>query len=140
MAGFDAGAGSFDVATCSYHAMNHLTDETALSSCLASVAAALRPSGLLAFDLRTARGLEGWNRIKITDRREYAVISRGFLNRPAGRAWKALTGFVRLDSGHYERFEELLDNTVFGVSAVLARLNDARIQPGQHCPAVRLHQ
>ena len=51
---------AFDVCTAFYDTFNHLPDAAALAGAFASAAAALRPGGLLVFDVTSRRGFEQW--------------------------------------------------------------------------------
>ena len=55
---------SFDVVGCFYDTLNHLPDAAALQGALASMAAVLRPGGLLVFDVTNADGFARWWRGK----------------------------------------------------------------------------
>jgi len=53
-------AAAFDVCTVFYDTLNHLPDEHALARAFGAVAAALRPGGLLVFDVTSRQGFEEW--------------------------------------------------------------------------------
>ncbi len=57
-------AARFDAVGCFYDALNHLTDAAGLQRAIAAMAAALRPGGLLAFDVTNADGFARWWRGK----------------------------------------------------------------------------
>jgi SAM-dependent methyltransferase len=123
------------VAVSSYDTINHLESPTELRACFTCVARSLSPDGIFVFDLNTIRGLDDWNRVKITDREDYAVISRGFFEPRTGRAWKKFSGFYSVDNGLYERFEEVIFNTAFRVADVVAELRGAGFE-GIHIAAL----
>jgi SAM-dependent methyltransferase len=50
----------FDAAGCFYDTLNHLPDPHALGRALSSIASAVRPGGLVAFDLTNRLGFERW--------------------------------------------------------------------------------
>jgi SAM-dependent methyltransferase len=108
-----------------YDTINHLESLTDLRRCFACVMDTLLPGGTFIFDLNTIRGLDDWNRVKITDREDHAVISRGFFDRAQGRAWKKFSGFYEVDEGLYERFEEVIFNTPFLLEDVVGELQRA---------------
>jgi SAM-dependent methyltransferase len=58
----------FDVVGCFYDALNHLTDTAALRRAIGSMAAVLRPGGLLVFDVTNQDGFARWWR----GRRQFA--------------------------------------------------------------------
>ena len=51
---------TFDAVGCFYDTLNHLPDAAALQGALASMAAVLRPGGLLVFDVTNANGFSRW--------------------------------------------------------------------------------
>jgi SAM-dependent methyltransferase len=55
-----AAGGSFDAAGAFFDTLNHLPDVAALQATFTSVAAALVPGGLFAFDLTNAAGFSDW--------------------------------------------------------------------------------
>jgi len=55
---------TFDAVGCFYDALNHLGDSAALGRAVAGMAAALRPGGLLVFDVTNADGFARWWRGK----------------------------------------------------------------------------
>lgn len=55
---------TFDAVGCFYDALNHLGDTAALARAVAAMAAALRPGGLLVFDVTNADGFARWWRGK----------------------------------------------------------------------------
>ncbi len=52
--------GPFDAAGCFFNTLNHLSDAAHLRRALASLGAALRPGGLLAFDVNNRAGYARW--------------------------------------------------------------------------------
>jgi SAM-dependent methyltransferase len=96
-----------------FDALNHLPDEAALRGCFRSVHAALCDRGLFVFDLNTARGLARWNGIDIQDSEELVLINRGIYAEGATRGFTAITGFVRRNDGAYDRFREVVYETLF---------------------------
>ena len=56
--------GTFDAVGCFYDALNHLNDTAALARAIAAMAAALRPGGVLVFDVTNAEGFARWWRGK----------------------------------------------------------------------------
>jgi SAM-dependent methyltransferase len=92
MVSFSTADRQASLVTCSYDSINHLESESDLSACFNRVAAVMRPDGYFVFDINTARGLQDWDRIKITERPDYVTFSRGFFDPAAGRAWKKFLG------------------------------------------------
>jgi SAM-dependent methyltransferase len=101
-----------------FDALNHLPDERALRACFACVNAVLIPGGVFVFDLNTRAGLRLWGSISVEDTPDVMIVNRGFYDEAANRAAAHITGFLRSESGSYERFEELAYETAFDLGAV----------------------
>ncbi len=112
------------LAVSTYDALNHLEDMDALRGCFHSVFASLADEGVFVFDLNTRKGLQSWNGISIEDSRDAVLINRGIFDEGMGRATVRITGFIPLENGTYERFEETAFNTLFDVAAVKATLEE----------------
>jgi len=107
----------FGLAVSTFDSLNHLEDEAALQSCFQCVRAV--SDGYFIFDLNTRRGLRRWNGIELDDSSEdKLIINRGIYDGKSDRAWTRITGFVRVSSGLYERFDETAFNTVFEMESV----------------------
>jgi SAM-dependent methyltransferase len=119
---FDSGGRRASLITCSYNSINHLQIKDEWSGCFEAVSVALDVDGYFIFDMNTIRGLEDWNRIRITERPQFTVISRGFFDSSAGKAWKKLSGFRQVEAGLFERFEQIISNTAFAVDHVVELL------------------
>jgi SAM-dependent methyltransferase len=123
---FDSGGRRASLITCSYDSINHLQSEDELSRCFESVKAAMDDNGYFIFDMNTIQGLEDWNRVKVTERAGYTVISRGFFDPSLGKAWKKFSGFRHVGAGLFERFEQIIFNialTADGVFELVSRAN-----------------
>jgi SAM-dependent methyltransferase len=116
----------FGLAVSTFDALNHLPDKEALCGCFASVYPLLLPGGFFIFDLNTRAGLARWNEINVRDMPDSLIINRGIYDEQGDRAWIKITGFVRTESGLYERFEETAYNTAFD----LAWVRDTLLQTG----------
>mgnify|MGYP000365602464 CR=1 FL=1 len=114
-----------NVVISTFDALNHLPNLTALCSCFASVRRALLPGGIFVFDLNTRLGLQRWNSITIEDSEELMLINRGIFDPTSDKAFVRISGFVRLENGQFERFEEVVFNTVFDLNMVKAELISA---------------
>lgn len=115
----------FGLVISTYDALNHLPNLDALRGCFASVRAVLAPGGHFIFDLNTRLGLRRWNTIHVDDSDEAVVIQRGVFDSDSDRAWVKISGFLRVPEGHYERFDEVVYNTVFALAEVQAALGEA---------------
>lgn len=113
----------FGLVVSTYDALNHLPDETALRGCFRCAHAVTAPGGTFLFDLNTRAGLlERWNSISVIDTEEVMIVTRGIYDGLGERAWTKISGFARTEGGTYERFDETVYNTVFGMEAVRAML------------------
>ena len=113
------------LAISTYNAMNHLESFGALESCFRCVFDSLTPAGLFVFDLNTRRALKRWHgTINIQDSEELMVLDRGFFDEAHGKAYTAVSGFVRTENGLYERFDETMTNTLFDLQQVSHALLD----------------
>lgn len=112
----------FGLAVSTYDALNHLPDMDALRGCFRSVFAALIDGGWFIFDLNTRRGLRRWSGVSVQESEDLTLITRGLVLDDKNRAYTQISGFVKLDNGLYERFEQMAFNTMFDLNAVRAAL------------------
>ena len=108
----------FGLVVSTYDSINHLEDEQALAKCFHSVLSALEDGGFFIFDLNTRAALANWNNISIVDNGELTMITRGVYNEHSNKATTKISGFTRTPSGLYERFEQIIFNTVFELESV----------------------
>jgi SAM-dependent methyltransferase len=114
----------FGLVVSTYDALNHLESEKALYKCFQCVYAVC--DGYFIFDLNTRSGLRRWNNVYVDESDEDAVIiTHGMYDGTGDKAWTRISGFVRLPNGLYERFEEIVFNTVFEMKKVSDLLHDA---------------
>jgi len=115
--------GRFGLVVSTFDALNHLPDEKALHSCFQSVYSVLDPNGFFIFDLNTRAGLlSHWNGVSVQDTEEIVIITRGIYDGQSSKAWTKISGFMRTESGLYERFEQTAYNTAFDLQRVKAAL------------------
>ncbi len=113
----------FGLVVSTYDALNHLENEQALHRCFQCVYAV--SDGYFIFDLNTRRGLRYWNSIQVDDGDEdVLIINRGMYDGQSDKAWRKISGFLRLPNGLYERFDETVFNTVFEMEKVRDALFD----------------
>ena len=112
---------TFDLVVSTFDAINHLPDADALRSCFECVARVTENRGRFVFDLNTRSGIHRWNGVLVQDSGDELVLQRGIYD-GGDRALVMVTGFGRLEDGHYERFEECVYNTLFDLDQVLALL------------------
>lgn len=115
----------FGLVVSTFDALNHLPDMAALCGCFRSVHAVLADGGRFIFDLNTRRGLRRWGGVSVQESEDLTIITRGLVLDDQNRAYTQISGFLRLDSGLYERFEQTAYNTIFDLDEVHAALLDA---------------
>jgi SAM-dependent methyltransferase len=110
--------GIFGLAVSTFDALNHLPGGEALRACFESVYSLLRPQGFFIFDLNTRAGLHRWNGINVRDLGDALIIDRGIYDETEGQAWIKITGFMRLEDGRYERFDQTAYNMAYDLDWV----------------------
>lgn len=108
--------GEFGLVVSTFDTLNHLPDMDALIKCFNCVASV--NTGYFIFDLNTRAGLHRWNNIHVDDSDEMLIITRGIYDGKSDRAWTKISGFIRMDDGHYERFDETAFNSAFNLDMV----------------------
>lgn len=111
------------------HALSYLPDEHAVGRGIAAIARAVRPGGVVAFDICDLR----WGEVRtdqevlarLTD--EWALITRFSMPTPA-RYVREMTTFVRLEDGSWRRDDERHDNVLVDTGAIPALLTDHGVQ------------
>lgn len=105
------------------HVLNYLGDEAAVARALAGMASALRPGGVLAFDLCDLHWGEAHRDIPDLARVEddWAIVTRFSLPRPS-RFVREITTFVRNQDGCWRRDDERHENVLVDASQVVALL------------------
>ena len=109
-----------------YDALNHLANLDELYSCFKQVAKALSSKGVFLFDLNTKKGLQRWNEIEIEETDEITSITRGIYSEDMGKAYIKFSGFIKNKLNTYDKFNEVVYNTVFPLNSVkesLQKLN-----------------
>lgn len=117
--------GQFGLALSTFDALNHLPDLAALQGCFRSVAAVLVEGGCFIFDLNTRYGLQRWLGASMQMADDLVLFTRGVVVDDLCRAYTQISGFLRLESGYYERFDQTAFNTMFEMDAVRAALLEA---------------
>jgi SAM-dependent methyltransferase len=111
-----------DLCTCFYDAVNYLETTEELVSFARSTFSALRPGGVLAFDINTIRKLsEVWDDVVViaADDDERFLVYRSFWDQTSGNSPLQLTGFERRGDGAWERFDEEHVEHGFAIADVL---------------------
>ena len=115
---------TFGLVVSTFDAMNHLPNVDALKGCFHSTFKVLDDGGFFIFDLNTKAGLQNWNHINVNTDENFFLINRGIFDDSMEKAWTKITGFVRKESGLYERFDETVYNTVFQMETVKEMISD----------------
>jgi SAM-dependent methyltransferase len=129
----------FDLATATFDAVNHLGDLEEVKRCFRCVGRVVVAGGLFVFDMNTELGLRHWTFVDARDTADHMIVNRAIFDERASCAVMRVSGFIRTRTGLYERFEEVLRNTVFAMedirralietgwsSVYFARLQDLR--------------
>lgn len=102
-----------------YDSLNHLEDIQALKGCFNSVYKVLINEGYFIFDLNTRLGLKnGWNSISFMDKGDIVILNRGIYDEENSKAIIKISGFIENENGLYERFDEVIYNTVYELEEV----------------------
>jgi SAM-dependent methyltransferase len=113
----------FGLAVSTFDALNHLPDRERLRACFQCVHRVLEPGGTFVFDLNTRAGLQShWNGLTVQDSEEATIINRGFYDSQSDKAWVKISGYLPVEGGLYERFEQVAYNTAFDLAWVQATL------------------
>jgi len=118
----------FGLVVSTFDALNHLPDFAALKSCFHSVYAVLEKGGQFIFDLNTLHGLRRWTGVSVSDTPEMMLIVRSLFDEQARRGYTYISGFLPVNGGLYERFEETAYNTVFDLHPVRQALLETGFQ------------
>jgi SAM-dependent methyltransferase len=117
--------GAFGLAISTFDALNHMPDMAALEGCFRSVAAVMVEGGHFIFDLNTRHGLERWLGASMQMADDLVLFTRGVMVADLNRTYTQISGFLRTESGLYDRFDQTAFNTIFVMSAVHAALAEA---------------
>jgi len=119
----------FDLVICLYDSINYLTDPKELERALPGFLRALRPGGLLIFDVNAAR--------RLSQMTETSILLEGagwtFLEQntfdPATSIWEiTVTGFLRHRGELYRRFREVHRERAYSEDEMRAALSGAGFQ------------
>ncbi|MHA2169062.1 MAG: class I SAM-dependent DNA methyltransferase [Candidatus Kariarchaeaceae archaeon] len=110
------------VVLATYDSINHLPDILAFQKCMSSIWTALDQGGLLIFDLNTKRGLKSWNFIDLEDGDDVTFVMHGKYDGDSDQAYTKVIGFKQRDDDWYEKFEEIMFNTIFKLEDIKDQL------------------
>ncbi len=112
----------FGLATATFDSLNMLQSSAALESCFGCVRRALGDDGMFVFDLMTRRGFwRDYNSVWVADTDDELYVLKSVYG-GGERAATRMTGFVRAEDGHWERFEEFRTPTLFPAPMVATAL------------------
>jgi len=114
----------FGLAISTFDSLNHLGNYDELRSCFDHVYQALDSDGLFIFDLNTARGLKKWEFVDFEENEEATFIMHGKYSRTDRRAYTKVIGFKKMENGFYQKFDEIMYNTVFEIEQVISILRE----------------
>ena len=100
---------SYDAAVCTFDSLNYLVDDGDLESALTATARALRPGGVLVFDVNTRHKLENvfGDSHYGDDLGDFAYVWRNSHDRATRRTTFRITLFQRREDGAFTRQDEL---------------------------------
>ncbi|HCJ10510.1 MAG TPA: class I SAM-dependent methyltransferase [Clostridiales bacterium] len=110
---------TFDLVTCLYDSINYLTDPRDIEEAFCRFHAALRPGGLLVFDVNSAKRLSQMSQTTLfMEGPDWAFIGQNSYD-PAGCIWTiTVTGFVRRRGELYRRFREVHRERAYSLEEV----------------------
>lgn len=108
----------FGLIVSTYDSLNHLNDSILLKKTFKCAYNVSERNGIFIFDLNTKKGLKRWNRINISDNENHMIVTRGIFEKDNGRALTMYSGFIKKETGDYERFEQIVYNTSFDIQSV----------------------
>jgi SAM-dependent methyltransferase len=115
----------FGLVVSTFDALNHLESFEALLSCFECVYDVTKDGGWFIFDLNTKLGLRRWSGAHFdNDDEELIIFTRGIFDEINEVAYTQISGFLRTESGLYERFDETVYNSIFNLAAVKDGLVD----------------
>ena len=127
-----AGTGRFELVTCFDDSLNHLLDESEVSSAFDSMAASLTPSGLLVFDLNTLLAYRTTFAIDNAEEHDdLTFVWRGDSSSdapPGCRATARIDVFAKGDAELYTRVATSHEQRHFPPHRVVALLAGARLE------------
>ena len=117
-----------DLCTCFYDAVNYLETLEDVRSFVDSCRRALRPGGVLAFDINTKHKLsEHWANMTLiaADGPDLFLTYRSWYDEDRGNSPLQMTGFERNADGSWNRFDEEHVETAFAIADLELVLSEA---------------
>jgi SAM-dependent methyltransferase len=105
--------------------LNHFEGLPALRHCFENVFQATAAGGQFLFDLYTKHGLQKLNNVIVEDNRQAMAVIRGIYDNARERLYVKFSGFLRVESGLYERFEEMLESHSYGLEDIRRTVQEA---------------
>ncbi len=117
-----------DMVTCLDGALNHIERRSELVDCLRTAAAALRPGGILVFDLFSNHHLQHWDNMSLVENPGYCVAKRGVWNTDGGYGLLRVSGVFTDDDGNH-RVDQVLASWYYDDEVVDAAVREAGLAP-----------
>jgi SAM-dependent methyltransferase len=126
--------GRYDLVTCWFDSLNHLTTDAQLLACFRRVRRHLAPGGAFIFDVNTPHGFrEGWSSSSFRSARNHAVVRRGFASPDGAFGWLEVEAFVKRGKNYVRIkipfYQRGLTADIVEPLLLSAQFRDVRIRP-----------
>ncbi len=101
-----------------FDSLNHFLNTDELNKIFSSVFDSLIKDAYFIFDLNTLRNLKEWDFIDIDETDDLMIVMYGKYSNQQKRAFTKVIGFYSEDKQCYNRFEEVMYNTVFSIEDI----------------------
>lgn len=115
----------FELVISTYDSINHLRDLTELKQCFQLVNKHLTANGYFIFDINTVYGLRKWNFVDVDDNEKATFIMIGKQDPKDKIAYTKVMGFLKDENNKYDKFEEVMTNSLFEMEDVIRLLEEA---------------
>ncbi|MCB0298504.1 MAG: class I SAM-dependent methyltransferase [Calditrichaeota bacterium] len=130
----------FGLVVSTYDSFNHLPEIQQIKQTLANAKTMLLDDGWLIFDMNTERGLRQFTNIQVMDQQEVLMISRSIFDARNACSILEITGFVKNETGQFERFDQSLTNFVYNLREIFSYLIYLGFRNVHFCSANDLSQ
>lgn len=108
----------FGIAVSTFDSLNLLKDIDALNRCFQCVSNHLVDNGVFIFDINTRAGIATNNNVFITESDDFTIIAKGYFDGNTDRGYLKFSGFYKVESGLFEKFEHYASNTGFAIKDI----------------------
>lgn len=115
----------FDIVTCFFDSVNHLSGATAIRSMFKTARMHLKPGGFFLFDMLSPEGLENWDSVEIRRGDNYYVTINGSFDPVKIRSSATIEGFVETRNHGYHRFLQNVEECSFPLDKIAELLTVA---------------